>query len=90
MCTGRQFVPKNDAKLNIIARYEKYCIESGRNVGNPPGYQSRDARGVVLRVANQEMTIAGGNRTIIYIPTCSSQMSRTAISAGLTPEMRPA
>ena len=70
MCTGRQFVPKNDAKLNIIARYEKYCIESGRNVGNPPGYQSRDARG--------------------GIPTCSSQMSRTAMSAGLTPEMRPA
>ena len=91
MCTGKQIVTNYDAKLNIIARYEKYCIESGRNVNKLPDYQSREARGVVLRVANQEMTIAGGNRTIIYIPTrCSSQISSTATSAGLTPEIRPA
>ena len=34
-----------------------------------PAEQARIARGVVLRAANQNRSIAGGNRTKIDIPT---------------------
>ena len=52
------------AKLNLHSRANRVCPKAYRYL---PSGQARIAGGVVLRAANQNRSIAGGNRTKVHI-----------------------